>query len=444
MQQAIQVRTEQLGASHPSVAFIQLLLAPILMEMRRMEDVEETIRAASMNLQFAYGRKSAHMSSVLRIQGLVLRDQGSYEKAWAVLQEALDIDVSNREWTEEFFKNEDYERHGITETLQVAEDLEALGRVQYRRGNYKVAAAMLERMRSLVMSIFGEKGEHPMIARAKVGLADIRLEAGSYPQAHDLCKEGLEMQLKILGNRHPHVLRTMYQYVRILELCGDHEQALKWCTDTKDGWLYNLAPTSTQVLIVQAHIAMLRYILGENKLPKRAIIKCLIAVEADLVKRGTGVHAEPDDAEVQKALDGGKKNKKGKAKPAEAKTKVGAAAERDDGQKHTSVLARVYWQLVGWLASVDLIQFQTGLASARMRMSAEAYRRMGSVGVPLAAECTTRLGAIASAKGRLVVAKRDFEKALEVKQGSFWGKDHPEMLEDIQVRGPRWLSSCAV
>jgi hypothetical protein len=59
------------------------------------------------------------------------------------------------------------------------------------------AHAMMKRMREVALAVYGESEQHPLLARALLGLADMRLKDGDYADADALCRRGLAIMRKV-------------------------------------------------------------------------------------------------------------------------------------------------------------------------------------------------------------------------------------------------------
>jgi hypothetical protein len=56
---------------------------------------------------------------------------------------------------------------------------------------------MMKRMREVALAVYGEGEPHPLLARALLGLADMRLKDGDYADADALCRRGLAIMRKV-------------------------------------------------------------------------------------------------------------------------------------------------------------------------------------------------------------------------------------------------------
>ena len=432
--EAISVRQILFGNLHPSVALLQIEHAYILMEMKNFEGAESLLKDASSLLLLAYGKASAHMSAVHRVQGLIYRDSGQYEKAEYVLQDALLVDAS-KDWATPFLAG-DYSKAPVPRTIQVLDDLEALGRVQYRRGNFDAADHIVKHVHSLSISIYGEMSQHPTIARALVAMSDLRVEYGDYQQAEALCKNGLDIQKRVLSAKHPHTLRTMGQYCKILELCGDCDGASSVLMEIKDGLTAIHGQEHLQVRLAEARLAMMQYAMGIQKRPRSALVAALFLIENKILRApaaaAAGGFGRRTSTVANLLADGGKlggMTKKG-GKDAGGSASQGGAGGKDAAQ--LSPLERERAQIFLWLAVCDIDVFKVVRASRFLRMAEAIYKKMGKVGEPMLGVCKTRHADIAYLRGRLSLAMCMYKQASAAKKRTFWGAEHPELFEDEQ------------
>ena len=192
---ALEARRQVLATDHPLLALGKLHLATILIEQHRLEETLYMARQVTSALSAIYGKGSAHLSSVNRLQARVFLEQGKYHEALIPIQDAFATDVG-REYLSNMVSS-NYKKHAVGKDDRrpaVLQDLELLAAIQYGLGNLSVAQKLLQEVRSVARDIYGDM-EHPLIARSLVALAKIRQISGDYVEAHSMLSQGLDMQV---------------------------------------------------------------------------------------------------------------------------------------------------------------------------------------------------------------------------------------------------------
>jgi eukaryotic-like serine/threonine-protein kinase len=98
-----------------------------------------------------------------------------------------------------------------------------MGDVYRRLGLYDKAAALLEEALEIRKETLGSA--HPDVAASLGGLASLRFERGDYPGAESLYREALAIRRRALGNEHPDVAKTLNDLAGVVHEKGDYAQA---------------------------------------------------------------------------------------------------------------------------------------------------------------------------------------------------------------------------
>jgi tetratricopeptide (TPR) repeat protein len=204
---AMRVREAHVGREHPVLAQMQLQRCRVLVELRRFGEADALVKGAMATLTVHFGKLSPHLAAAMRVQAVVLASRGEYDRARLAVTEALAIDSS--EDLAAAMPSKDLRRRerrgsevvasgppdeatrqarmsgggGSGMTPQVAEDLEALGRLHLKTGALDAAEETLIRMYEMCLDMFRPDQpdrrraavRHPMIGRALRLLAQVCL-----------------------------------------------------------------------------------------------------------------------------------------------------------------------------------------------------------------------------------------------------------------------------
>jgi len=280
---ALATRQELLPADHPVLALHKMALATILLEQHRIDETQAILREVTGVLSHIFGKASAHMANVKRLEAAVLLQRGLYADAEVLVKDALANDGS-ASYCEELVRT-GYQKRLPDELKRpaVLEDLALLAYINHGLGRLAIAQSLLQELRAVASDIYGSI-EHPLLARTLVLLAQMRVYSGQYVEAHHLLQQGRRQQQAILGRQHPHVLLSQLQLVEMLVLLGDADAAIQESAELRKTLL---AAASPNLLMVRCH-----------PLPRRA---CLLAAStsAPVHRRRCGVRRSRACEQVQ-------------------------------------------------------------------------------------------------------------------------------------------------
>jgi len=247
VRQALTQRQKEVPSDHPDLALHKLHLATALFEVHRLEEAVALAREVSVSLSYIYGKASAHMARVFRLQARVLMQRGMQVEAQAVVQDALAID-SSKAWLQDLIAS-GYQAAVFNNDKRpaVLQDLELLATILYGLGQLDAALRLLSQIKEVASEMY-DTMHHPMIARVLVMQAKIEVYGGNYESAHAMLTKGLEVQLQMLGASHPDVLLTELDMVEMLQLVGHSEAALHRATALEERLKSATLPNSLQVL----------------------------------------------------------------------------------------------------------------------------------------------------------------------------------------------------
>ncbi len=185
--QALQLKQEVYGASHPQYAFTLVNLGLNSVQAGKYHRAEDYQRQAYEVLARQLGPKHPYSAMVQYNIGIALQRQAKQSQAEMLIREAL----------------ETYSTAVGPRTLEVAEMLETLGHIELDQRNYAHAIETFRR----AQQIRSDHGVEPLtqvqvthaIARALSG-------AGRYAEAKELHMQGLATRLASLAPTHPDVL----------------------------------------------------------------------------------------------------------------------------------------------------------------------------------------------------------------------------------------------
>jgi len=149
------------------------------------------------------------LSEALRLynEAIGLSDQGKYAEAITSAERALAI--------REKFLGENH--------IEVADTLNELATMHYRRGDYAQAERLFQRALAISEKVLGE--DHPEVARPLNNLAFIYQTRGDSKRAAPLLRRSLAIREKALGPQHPDVAITLNNLAGLYHAQGDYVRA---------------------------------------------------------------------------------------------------------------------------------------------------------------------------------------------------------------------------
>jgi eukaryotic-like serine/threonine-protein kinase len=180
-QRALTMRTQLLGAHHPSVAADLLNLAGVQQELQYYGETERLAREALAINQGYYGNDHPVIATNLTVLGRALVFEKRYDEAVAALKQALAI------------------RERVYGPMHpaVADTVNELGGLAYMRDQFDEAEAQFRRMLDIYQSIY--HGHYFAIATAESNLGSVYLDRKQYPQAEELFRKALALYIETQG-----------------------------------------------------------------------------------------------------------------------------------------------------------------------------------------------------------------------------------------------------
>jgi tetratricopeptide (TPR) repeat protein len=133
---------------------------------------------------------------------------GKYDEALLLVERALQI----------------RERARGPNHREVAECLNLLGRLQWRRGKYAEAEPPLQRARQIWEAVLGKN--HPDVAQSLNNLANLYTDQGSYEQAEPLYQRAIQIREAALGTNHPDVAQSLNNLANLYSAQGAYPRAV--------------------------------------------------------------------------------------------------------------------------------------------------------------------------------------------------------------------------
>ncbi len=186
--EALDIRWEFLGETHPQYAASLGYLADVLQQRGDLEAAEPLMRRALELRKDAVGETHPDYAAGLTALALLLHRRGELTAAEPLLRQALAI---RREALGE--------RHPITATAH-----SNVGRVLHHRGDLAAAEPLLREALSIRKEALGER--HPDTGASLSHLATLLFDRRDYNGAEPLLHEAIEVRSASLGAQHPEVL----------------------------------------------------------------------------------------------------------------------------------------------------------------------------------------------------------------------------------------------
>lgn len=206
-QQAVAIRREVLGASHPDTAQSLNKLGLALRGIGRLAEAQRAFTQALEIDQAAFGPDHTNVSADLANLGLIMQDLGDLDSAQTYYEQALRIDESK------FGSNHP----------RIATDLNNLGSVLQDLGDLKNALGHYERALGIDEEVFGP--EHPNVATALNNLGSVLLSLGDLDGAQAALERALKTDEAYYRENHPKVAVGANNLGSILQVRGDLSNA---------------------------------------------------------------------------------------------------------------------------------------------------------------------------------------------------------------------------
>ena len=205
--QALEVRTGEVGDTHPEVAESLNVLALVLTDQGRFHEAD-SLHERALSIQQAH-LGEAHPDVARTLTYLAdRRGTPDLAQAEALHRQALEIRRAAL---------------GPSHPLTTA-SLRAVGRIQRIRGEPDAAEATLTEAMELTLEAVGP--HHPELSHAKLNLADLLREYGrDEVRAKELNRDALRIQRASLGDDHPGLTHPLENLAEIHSARGEHATA---------------------------------------------------------------------------------------------------------------------------------------------------------------------------------------------------------------------------
>jgi eukaryotic-like serine/threonine-protein kinase len=248
LQSALKIRRSVLGEVNPAVAENLVALGLLRASQARLPEAEQLVRSGLEMSQHTLRSDHPATARAAQALGQILEDQGAYEKAIPVLQEAVrlqsapggvpaDLASSLRELANCHFYTGDYLtsdaiNHRVLEMDRklygerhphVADDLINLGANQYEWGHYLEAEHFYRQALEIIRGWYGKN--HPETASALTMIGRALVAQQKFSEAGVIAREALQIQEQVYGPVHPRVASALNELGRVALQQGKLEEA---------------------------------------------------------------------------------------------------------------------------------------------------------------------------------------------------------------------------
>jgi CHAT domain-containing protein/Tfp pilus assembly protein PilF len=244
-ERALQIREQALGPAHPAVAGSLTALGYLLVMTGDHAAARPLVERALRIREQALGPAHTDVADSLNILGLALLGLTDYAAARPLLERALRI----------------REQALGPDHVQVAPIAQNLGRVLRDTGDYAAARPLLERAVRVRERTLGPS--HPTVAFSLSNLGLLLQLTGDYPGARAAYERALQIHEQARGPNHPEVASALGDLGSLLQATGDyagaraaHERALRIREQA-------LGVDSTAVAASLAQLGHLAYLAGD-------------------------------------------------------------------------------------------------------------------------------------------------------------------------------------
>jgi serine/threonine protein kinase/tetratricopeptide (TPR) repeat protein len=190
LRSALDIRTAQLGGSHPDVAESLGDLSLVLTRLSRFDEAAKLGEQALEIRRRTAGEESLPVALALRQLGSTLYSKGDYAESERLLGQAFAIQ----------------RKKGATDDLELATTLSDLAATV---GQEKPAAAEALLREALSIRMAKQGPDHPETTQVLNDLAVTRLRQEDYKEAEALYTQALAAHRRTLGNIHPETASTI-------------------------------------------------------------------------------------------------------------------------------------------------------------------------------------------------------------------------------------------
>jgi len=205
--QAVELRQQALGATHPDVAESMNNLGIMHSDQGHYAEALPLHQQALSIWEQALGPEDPSVSLGLNNLADIYRLQGRYTEALPLYQQALAMEERT---------------HGPTHS-QVANVLNNLALLYQAQGDYEQARQCSER----ALSIWEQASQpnHPHLATCLNNLGGLYRVQGQYAEARQCFERALSIDEQLYRPDHPEVAHSLYNLADLFQAQGDYEQA---------------------------------------------------------------------------------------------------------------------------------------------------------------------------------------------------------------------------
>lgn len=233
LQRGVQ-QADTLSAEPDVQAELRFTLGDLFRKLGRMDQALPLLRTAHAQRAVLLGPSDPLVLKTQIALSRVLAEKGELDEARKLANDAL-------EKTKSRYPND---------SAAISEPMGALGKVMLFKGDYAAAIETLEQ----TLRIAPSEPLTNAYAEALTDLANAQYQNGNPAAAEKLNLRGLELDRKLLGNRHPSVAVDLYNLAAIKTDRGDYresEQLLRQSLQIMDAWYGKNHPrTSGTVLLL--------------------------------------------------------------------------------------------------------------------------------------------------------------------------------------------------
>ena len=216
-ERALQYRRESLGSEDCDVANSLNNLGELLRDQGEYEEAAALLQKALTIYKNRLGNEHSFVATALNNLGMALRGQGKYEEALSCLIESLEL-------REKCSDNN-------PQVEQLAVSLNNLGLVLKDQGNYDDSHTFLSQALKLEKTIF--KGEqNPFLATTLNDLGDLLRDQGKHGEAVSCLREALAIRKEIFGITSREVALSLNSLGLALREQGNCEEALSCLSES--------------------------------------------------------------------------------------------------------------------------------------------------------------------------------------------------------------------
>ena len=197
LQSALKTRKSALGEKNPAVAENLVALGLLRASQARLPEAEQLVRSGLEMSQRTLRPGHPATARATQALGQILEDQGAYEKAIPVLEEAVRLQSA---------------RGGVPADL--ASSLTELANCHFYTGDYATSDAINRRVLEMDRKLYGER--HPHVADDLINLGANQYEWGHYPEAEQFYRQALEIIRGWYGKNHPETASALTMIGRAL------------------------------------------------------------------------------------------------------------------------------------------------------------------------------------------------------------------------------------